>query len=470
MRDLFGALLSVALPWAAGAIWLRALWRTDSAGRILVCIGYGYLVGAFATTLLMRLGSAGGLRWSAAWIGGALLALAAAGWLVVRPAASLRGAMQRSAAALAAMAPLPRRLFWLFLALCAINATAIACYIVWSLLLPYDAMAQWADKARVWYEYGRIVPFIDTLPWRRSGDVLSFWDSNPRYPATIPLLQTWGALALGHWDESLINLPWVAGFVSLGIAFYAQLRRLGAGPAKAMACTYLLLSLPFLDVHVAVSGMVDIFVAIAYGLAAISLWQWTLQRQWQDAALAAAMAVICAALKMEGIVWVLTLLPALVVALNRRIGITAVITVGLAAAIYLALGPTEIRIMGYVLRTKLENVTLPVYQHLFVMDNWHLLWYAAIALIVLKARALLGKTLAPATVTMLAAAGFVVVVFFFSTAAVGVDEETLLNRFLLHAVPALLFYLALILRELERWPAVAEGSPMPASASAEVSF
>jgi hypothetical protein len=71
---------------------------------------------------------------------------------------------------------------------------------------------------------------------------------------------------------------------------------------------------------------------------------------------------------------------------------------------------------------------------------------------------------------MLAATGFVVVVFFFSTAAVGVDEETLLNRFLLHAVPALLFYLALILRELERWPAVAVGSPMPASASAEASF
>ena len=452
MRDLLGALLGIALPWSAGAIWLRALWRADSAQRNLVCIGYGYLVGAFATTLLMRLGSAGGLRWSAPWIGGALLALAVAGWLVVRPHASLRAAMLRGAAARAAMAPLPRKLFWLFLALCAINATAIACYVVWSLLLPYDAMAQWADKARVWFEYGRMVPFVDTLSWRRSGDVLRFWDPNSNYPATIPLLQAWSALAVGHWDESLINLPWIAGFVSLGIAFYAQVRRLGAGSAKAMACTYLLLSLPFLDVHAAVSGMVDIFVAIAYGLAAISLWQWTLQRQWQDAALAAAMAVICASLKNEGIVWLLTLLPAIGIALNRRSGIAAVMAVGLAAALYLAFGPTEIRIMGYVLRTKLENVTLPVYQHLFVMDNWHLLWYAALALIVLKARVLLGRTLAPMTATMLAAGGFIVVVFFFSTAAVGVDEETLLNRFLLQAVPALFFYLVLILREVERWP------------------
>jgi hypothetical protein len=54
------------------------------------------------------------------------------------------------------------------------------------------------------------------------------------------------------------------------------------------------------------------------------------------------------------------------------------------------------------------------------------------------------------TVTMLAATGLVIVVFYFSNAAGGVDEENLLNRFLLHAVPALAFYLVLILRERER--------------------
>jgi len=45
---------------------------------------------------------------------------------------------------------------------------------------------------------------------------------------------------------------------------------------------------------------------------------------------------------------------------------------------------------------------------------------------------------------MLAALGLVVVVFFYSTAAGGVDEESLLNRFLLQLVPALSFYLVLI--------------------------
>jgi phage shock protein PspC (stress-responsive transcriptional regulator) len=452
----------VALPWIVGSLWVSALWRGTTSHRALLCVGYGYIVGAFATTLLMRVAALTGMRWSFVLLGGALVALASAGWLAARPLPSLRAQIQRGTASLAGMPSTTRRLFWLFLALCAINGVAISCYIIWSLLLPYDAMAQWADKARVWYEYGRIVPFVDSLEWRTFGDVLHFWDANPRYPPTVPLLQAWTAVAVGHWDESLINLPWIAAFVALGCAFYAQVRRLGAGPAKTMACTYLLLSLPFLQILTAVAGMADSFVGIAYGLAAISLWQWASHRQWQDLALALAMAVVCASLKTEGLLWVLTLLPALLVALHRRIGIGSVVAIGVTAALYLAFGPNEIRFMGYSLYTRLANVTLPVYEHLFFMDNWHLLWYAAIAVITINARLLFGRVLAPMTITILAAAGLVIVVFFFSSAAGGVAEESLLNRFLLHAVPAFAFYLVLLLREIERWPAAGE-TPAPLS-------
>ena len=450
MRDLIGAILSVALPWVVGALWVRALWRADSGHRGLLCIGYGYLVGAFAVTLLMRLFSAAGQRWNLAWIAAALIALACAGWFVAKPLPSLPAEWRRSAASLAGMPPVTRRLFWLFFALCAINAVAIAFCVVWSLLLPYDAMAHWADKSRVWYEYGRMMPFTDSLAWQRLGDPLLFWDPNPSYPATVPLLQVWTALAVGHWDESLINLPWVGAFVALGFAFYAQVRRLGSGPAKSMAWTYLLLSLPFLQICVAVAGMADIFVAIVYGLAAISLWQWTLHRQWQDALLAFVMMMLCAVLKNEGILWALTLIPAIIVTHYRRVGFAVVASIGAVAILYLAFGPNDLKIMGYTLYTKFENVTLPIYQHLFVMDNWHLLWYAAIAFIAFNGRLLFGATLAPMTLTLLAAIGLVLVVFFFSSAAGGVDEENLLNRFLLHAVPALAFYLVLILRERER--------------------
>jgi len=468
MRDFLGATLSVALPWSVGALWVATLWRGDPDRRVLLCVGYGYLVGAFATTVLLRLFSFAGLHWNLAWTAGALIGLGCAGWVAAKPLPSLRAAYRRSAASLAAMPPTSRKVFWLFLALSAISTAALACCVAWGLILPFDALTQWADKSRVYYDHGRIMPFVDAAEWRRVTDTLHFWDSNPRYPATVPLLQVWTVLSLGHWDESLMNIPWVAAVVALGCAFYAEVRRLGAGPAKSMACTYLLLSLPFLQIHVAVAGMADIFVAVAYGLAAFSLWHWTIGRQWQDAALAFVMAVFCATLKNEGSLWALTLAPAILVALHRRAGLALTASIAVAVILSLAFGPNDLRIMGYRVDTRAANVILPVYEHMFVMDNWHLLWYAAIAIIVFNGRRLLGQALAPMTTTMLASAGFVLAVYFFSGATAGVAQENLVNRFLLHTVPALAFYLMLILRERERWMTVGDPAapPTPAGSSA----
>lgn len=466
MRDLAGVVLSVALPWVAGTLWVRALWRGEQDGRGALSVGYGYFAGAFAVTLLMRLIDLAGERWTLGWIALPLFALAAAAWFSARSQRSLRRDWRRAAASFAAAPVVSHRLFWLFLAFCASSVLAMTAFVAWSLLTPYDAMAQWADKARVWYEFGRLLPFVGAEDWSRYEDALHFWDPNPSYPATAPLLQVWTALSLGHWDESLINMPWVAAFVALGFAFYGQVRRLDAGPAKSIACTYLVLSLPYLQVQVALAGMVDIFIAAAYALAAMSFWHWVRAQQRQDAVLAVAMVILVAALKREGILWALTFAPALFVAFNRRIGLSLTVLLGAAAVAYALFGPAEVKVMGYLLRTRFENVSFPAYQHLFLMDNWHLLWYAAIAVIAFNGARLLAASLAPVTVTMLAALGLVAVVFFFSSAAGGVAEESLLNRFVLQLVPALAFYLVLILREGERRTLAGSTSAAPAAPAA----
>ncbi len=456
MRDLAGTILSLAVPWVAGTLWVRALWSGDQDRRGALSVGYGYFVGAFATTLVMRLVDLVGQRWNLAWIALPLLVLAAAAWFSVKPQRSLREDWRRASAGLDRIPAGSRKLFWLFVALCAINVIAVAAFITWSLLVPYDATAQWADKARVWYEYGRLLPFVGTSDWHRFDDA-HFWDPNPNYPGTVPLLQVWTALCLGHWDESLINVPWVAAFVALGFAFYGQVRRLDTGPVKSIACTYLLLSLPFLQVHVVLAGMVDIFVAAAYGLAAMSFWHWVLARRRQDAILTLAMLITCAALKQEGPLWTLTFAPALVVAIHRRTGLALTALIGLAAVGYALFGPAELRFMGYVVRAQFEHTMLPIYQHLFLMDNWHLLWYAAIAVIAFNWRLLLKANFAAVTVTMLAALGFVGVVFFYSSAGTAVVDESLLNRFLLQLVPALSFYLMLLLSQRQQRGTLASG-------------
>jgi len=446
MRELLGLVFSVALPWIAGTLWIRAVLRQDAPYRTSIAVGYGYLVGLFGVTVAMRLLDLIGQPWSVLWIALPIVALtAASGWLTRGSHGWRIGATLREA--FTALPPGARALFAVLLVLTSVRVFVLGLEILASPLVPFDALAQWASKSRVWLEFGRMTPFVPPAEWTKAAGTMHFTDTHPGYPGTVPLFQVWTALCLGRWDESLINLPWLFAFVTLGIAFYAQLRRLGISALKSMFGTYVLLSLPYVTIHVALAGIADLFVAIAYGLAAISLWQWTITRRRDDAILAVAMAIVCLSLKFEGLVWVATLAAGAVIAVNRRLGFAMVAAVAVAAVAYMLFGPAQLRILDFVLFTRFENVSPQIYEHLFVMDNWHLLWYAAVAVLVVNARLIVGPALAPMTVTMLAAFAFVFVLFYFSSATGGVKDDSLTNRMPLQIVTAFLFYLALILRE-----------------------
>lgn len=445
MAALAGLTLSIALPWVAGTLWVRALARDGDSPGWMASVGYGYLIGAFAITLVMRLLDAVGIEWTLPWIVLPAVILALPGYALSRSSLSPRACWISAHNSFVLLPPWMRGMFWACLALIIVRIVDLGLEIVWRPLLPWDAWGQWASKAKVWFEYRRIVPFVSPAEWLHAGNSMRFMDYHSSYPATVPLLQVWTDICLGGWDESRMNAPWLSVILSLALAYYSQMRRVGINLAASALSTYALMSLPFLDLQVALAGTADLYVAAAYGMAAIALWQWSLTRKRADLVLALAMAIICTAVKVEGVLWALTLLPGAIVVINRRVGLTLVTVMAVAAAGYLAFGPDQLELFAYVLRTRFEDVSLPLAQHMFVMDNWHPLWYAAIAIIVLRWRVLLREDLAPMTVTMLGACAFVFVVFFYSSASGGVDDESLVNRLLLHLVPALAFYLSLLL-------------------------
>jgi hypothetical protein len=404
MRDAIVLVLSIAIPWVAGALCIRAATRSPQPPAI--AIGYGYLAAMFGVTLVMRALSLAGIRWGVAWVAAPVVLAALAAYLRMRAVGNARGLMP-ALGALATLNGAARAVFALLLALTGARVAMLAVEVVLLPLVPFDAFAQWASKSRVWYEYGQLVPFVSAADWWRAAGTMQFTDTHPEYPGTVPLFQVWTALWLGRWDESLINVPWVAAFVALGIACYAQLRRLEFGPVQAMSGTYVVLSLPYLTIQVALAGYADLFVAIAYGLAAIATWQWAITRQPRDAGLAVLTAIVCASVKFEGSLWVLTLVPGVVAALNRRAGLAMTGAAALSLALYLAFGPAELRLLGYTLHTRFVDVSSSVYEHMFVMDNWHLLWYAIVAVVAVRARTLFGETLAPMSLTVLAGLAFV---------------------------------------------------------------
>ena len=207
MIDAIGAIASVLLPWVAGTYAVRALWRGAPAVPALVAIGYGYFVGAFGATWLMRALSLAGIRWSLPTLAAAMLVLGPSAWWLARRPAPAEGAPPGLRQALAAEPPLLRWLFWLALSLVAVRLAGLAVDVVTAPMRGYDQWAHWATKARVWFEHGRMMPFVPPDTWLARGDPSLFIDANPGHPGTTPLLQAWTANFLTAWNESLINLP-----------------------------------------------------------------------------------------------------------------------------------------------------------------------------------------------------------------------------------------------------------------------
>ena len=52
--------LALGIPWLAGTLWVRALWREAPTGVWSLALGYGYFLGLLADVLLLSVQAAVG--------------------------------------------------------------------------------------------------------------------------------------------------------------------------------------------------------------------------------------------------------------------------------------------------------------------------------------------------------------------------------------------------------------------------
>ena len=122
-------------------------------------------------------------------------------------------------------------------------------------------------------------------------------------------------------------------------------------------------------------------------------------------------------------------------------------------------------LFGYPIKLHYAPAWQPLWKNFLLMDNWHLFWYLAIAAFALSLPRLFAPAYQAMTVLMLAAFSFLIVVFFFTQAQAWAEDFTTLNRAFLHMIPALLFYIMLLLREaaaLSGGISSAQKNPAPA--------
>jgi hypothetical protein len=443
--DFLGIVFSLALPLALGAsVLFAADWprATEPAGRAAMRFGYGYVVGALLLTFWMRGLSAVGVRFGWASVSLPLLAITVAllVWAAKRGRVSVPATRSALIALVAPSMGRSQRVYWTALiVLLVVHFVLVAAEVAWRPLYPWDAWVQWATKARVWYDLGHIAPFVRADAWL-AGTGGAYFDASPNYPGTVPLLQVWTCVALGRWDDSAMNWPWLAILVSLVAATYGTLRGERVGPLLALAGAYVLASLPLVDVHVALAGYADLPMGAVYALAAMAFYRWAMRRDMRDGAIALLLACACPMIKTPGWIWAATLIPGVVIAMLPRRGARIIGTAfALAALVLLALARTEPTILGYRLHLDFAPAWAQLVKSYYLMGNWNLLWYAIVALIVFGWRQLKQPPLLPLTVVAAAGLSFLFFVFAFTDAAVWLGDLTTANRATMHMVPLLVF-------------------------------
>jgi hypothetical protein len=474
--DALALFLSLALPWCAGCALLRfAAWpaamrraadrpaAAPAEGQRALILGYGYFVGLLLLTIWMRILSAAGVGFGRSSIGIPFVAIAAAIVYLGRGSVSL--ARVRAVAIAIVRPPLPRwqRILWIvLLAWLALRLVTLAVEIASRPLYPWDAWTQWATKARVWYALGRIVPFASTDDWRL-GTGGAYFDVSPSNPATIPLLQAWGAIALGRWDDTATNWAWLLMLLALALVVYGTLRDGGVRPLGALTGAYLVSSLPLLDTHVALAGYADLMLASAYTLAALALHRWAARRRLHDVMLALVFAVACPFIDVSGWIWIVTLAAGLAVALFPRRGLKVVAWSLAAVALAIIVFARGTPLVGG-LTLHLDASWRSLADAFLLFDNWHLLWYVAIVLAIVGARRLVRQPLAPLAAIVGSALGCLAVAALFSTDVVRwFPDAVVINRATLHVAPVIVCVGVLLWHELsgarERRETVSAAAP-----------
>ena len=457
--DVTMVFLGNGLVWAAGLALLLAVplrgAASNEGGVLPWTLGCAWFVGAFALTLWMRALAMIHVPFSMVSVGAPLVLIATAGaWWLRRSAGTIGMVAWRVHGAALAGSDLHgwQRALWLaLLAWLTLRYTMLLGEVLIRPLYPWDAWTQWATKARVWFELRTMVPFVPLTEWLQPGST-GYIDSAPHYPAMVSLLQVWSALLIGVWNDSLVNLAWWLTAVAFAFAIYGFLARRGLQPIAALVVTWLVASLPILNVHVALAGYADLAMAAFLTVGVLAGLQWFSTRQWRDAVVAVLLLAACVTIKNPGKAWLVVLLPGLVAATLPKFGLKlAAATIVAAVILVLVLAQTNASLLGYQLRLNFVSPWRGLSDAWFAFGNWHLLWYGAIAVGVLGWRQLFERELAPLTLVVGSGLLFLFFGFSFTNAAQWVADQSTVNRATLHLAPLVVVWMALVFR---RWSEV----------------
>lgn len=462
--SLAGVAVALLLPWLAGCALVAWLLRGTGQRCKWVVLGHGFFLGNLLTIVLLRAFDAIGMLSNFIGIAAVMALVAAA----AAAAATRRTATPARISAPAA--PVPR---WQWAVVAVLGAWIALRYglmareLALRPLFAWDAWMNWAPKAITWFHLGEMVPFVHESQWYTAVNEAAYTLGNRQaslYPPGVPLILTWFMLGADSWHASGVYSAWLAAPLALGMALYGHLRLAGVSLLPAALVAYLVLNMPFVNVHTVLAGYADIWLAGSFGGAIFALREWRLSRHTGWAVVFLAMLALCCQLKNPGILLALILavfglrewlrLPARLELAAAAVALAlCIVVVGLGTEIPLPVigtvsfsqGILQAGYIGTYEVTWHPEVLPAVGISFFRSVNWNLLFYGLPPLLLLAAwRKRRCLALPPGEVlALLACAAFLAFAFFFTDRYKGAVNFSTLNRAILYLVPASLYCLAL---------------------------
>lgn len=446
--------LAWALPILIGAgLFALACGRPRDFASWSATLGCGFVLGALLCALSVNLLGAAPVARIPQVLMPLMLVPALVLWMRVRKRP------------LAPAAPVSARglhpLAWGLLALLAARVWMMAGEILLRPPYPWDAWAVWLLKTKAWMLAGRLDAFVGFERWQSDADSPLRSADAWNYPEAISHLGVWFASAWGEWNAAAVALAWFALWIALLAGVHGQLRLLGLARGRTLVAVYALGSLPLIDVHVALAGYADLWLAAPLAFACLAWLRWRQTREVRQLALAGAFAALLPLVKHEGMVWsgllVATAVYDRMTPPWRRVALVLAPLIGAGTVLaYLLRWPLVSPLLDGLgmspdtahLIAHAPAVVAATLAGMFAQYNWHLFWYALALTLLLRCHVLAGS---PALRTfglfLLLGCGFLFVLFVLTPAGRWAESYTVVNRLGLQIVPAMAVFAALLWRD-----------------------
>ncbi|MEO8672696.1 MAG: hypothetical protein ABI411_15360 [Tahibacter sp.] len=449
-------LLTLAL---GGGIWAVACGVPRRAPELTAALGPSFVLGSCAAGMLLGLAKAtpGNGMWDLLWpsILGAIVVLwTFAWWWGTRKTARVSVVSEAQ--------PLPGWA-WMLLALLVVHGVLISDEAWLRPIFPWDAWLAWSAKAKAWYTGSQLQGFVGPDAWLADRTGRMRTSLAYHYPELLARIELWFTAPAAAWNEAAIGLSWPLLWLALLMGCYSQWRSLGVAPGLGVAGVYALGSLPLLNVHAALAGYADLWLAVVLVFAVLE-WQLFLRTRARGRLLLSCLFLLFAGLfKFEGFAWGLLLVGTMVFgevpARHRWKGLAAAILVallllGLSYALELPWIGMVRRLLNGEAGGREASSWWPVLRALvsglLAQNNWHLLWLCLPALVLWRWRALLeNRDLGLLALYLLGALSIVAALFLLTPAAKWAESNTAINRLVLQLVPIAVSLIVLLLRDVD---------------------